>query len=214
MSLFGETQCIPLLASALIQTWALTLSAYQYTIVYRAGKGNANACHCLKCLLPFMRLQRLKLQKLSETPGKASQVKQWTEWDLVLCKVKTYLSQGWLNNWSLMGNARHNWDYKMVASSGGWESLYLPQIIEEVHKTHPGVSMMKSLARSYAGWPGMDLDLENKVKSCSQCQSNLKMSPTAPLHPWEWPDHPWLRLHLDLSKDRCFLSWWMPTLNG
>jgi len=43
MSLFSETKCIPPLASARVQRWALTLSAYQYTIVYRAGKDNANA---------------------------------------------------------------------------------------------------------------------------------------------------------------------------
>ena len=43
MSLFSETKCIPPLASARIQRWALTLSAYYYTIVYRAGKDNANA---------------------------------------------------------------------------------------------------------------------------------------------------------------------------
>lgn len=42
MSLFSETKCILLLASARIQHWALTLSAYQYTIVYRSGKDNAN----------------------------------------------------------------------------------------------------------------------------------------------------------------------------
>ena len=43
--LFGETKGIPQLASARIQRWALTLSTYNYTIRYKAGKslGNADA---------------------------------------------------------------------------------------------------------------------------------------------------------------------------
>ena len=36
--LFSETKSIPVMASARIQRWALTLSAYNYTIQYRPGK--------------------------------------------------------------------------------------------------------------------------------------------------------------------------------
>ena len=41
------------------------------------------------------------------------------------------------------------------------------QIIEQLHQSHPGITRMKGLAQSFAWWPGMDLELENKVKSCS-----------------------------------------------
>ncbi len=37
-SLFGESKEIPPLASARIQRWALTLSAYHYSIQYKAGR--------------------------------------------------------------------------------------------------------------------------------------------------------------------------------
>ena len=42
-SLFNETKGILSLASARIQRWALTLSAYDYQIKFKAGTENANA---------------------------------------------------------------------------------------------------------------------------------------------------------------------------
>ena len=41
--LFNETKAIPTMASARIQRWALTLSAYNYNIQYRPGKQVTNA---------------------------------------------------------------------------------------------------------------------------------------------------------------------------
>ena len=41
--IFSETKPIPTLASAHIQRWALTLSAYNYRICYKPGSQNSNA---------------------------------------------------------------------------------------------------------------------------------------------------------------------------
>ena len=46
---------------------------------------------------------------------------------------------------------------------------------------------MKSLAHTYAWWPGMDRDIENIAKTCMSCQQNKHAQATAPLHPWTWP---------------------------
>lgn len=43
MSLFSENKSIPPMASVCIQRWVLTLSAYQYHIVYRAENANVDA---------------------------------------------------------------------------------------------------------------------------------------------------------------------------
>ena len=37
------------------------------------------------------------------------------------------------------------------------------------------------------------------VKQCSICQQNQHNTPAAPLHPWNWPDQPWVRLHLNFA---------------
>lgn len=73
------------------------------------------------------------------------------------------------------------------------------QALELFHSGHPGASRMKSLARSYIWWPGIDADIEEKVKSCHACQLNRNNPPPSPLTPWEFPLHPWERLHADFA---------------
>lgn len=31
------------------------------------------------------------------------------------------------------------------------------------------------------------------------CQAQSAMPAVAPLHPWEWPDRPWSRIHADYA---------------
>ena len=45
-------------------------------------------------------------------------------------------------------------------------------ILKQLHDTHPGISRMKSLARSYVWWPGIDASIVATVRGCSICQDN------------------------------------------
>ena len=74
-----------------------------------------------------------------------------------------------------------------------------PSLLTELHSDHTGASRMKELARSYLWWPGMDKELENLVKTCSLCMEHRPMPQKAELHPWEWPKHPWHRVHVDYA---------------
>ena len=58
---------------------------------------------------------------------------------------------------------------------------------------------MKGLARGIVWWPGIDGDLEAKVKTCNACQVNRMSPPVVSLHPWEFPSRPWSRLHIDFA---------------
>ena len=71
------------------------------------------------------------------------------------------------------------------------------RVIDELHEGHPGIGRMKSFARSYVWWPGMDRDLEEKVKRCQVYQLVQKLPPKAPIQPWEWLEKPWTRLDID-----------------
>ena len=58
---------------------------------------------------------------------------------------------------------------------------------------------MKALMRGLVWWPGIDTDVERSLKECSPCEQTQPSPPLGPLHPWEWPQHPWSRLHIDFA---------------
>ena len=61
---------------------------------------------------------------------------------------------------------------------------YQREVLNELHKDHPGICRMKSLARSYVWWPGLDADIESLTKSCLPCLSVQPSPPKSPLNPW------------------------------
>ena len=73
------------------------------------------------------------------------------------------------------------------------------RVLDVLHDGHPGICRMKELARSFVWWPGLDDDIQTKVQSCTQCQINQRSPTPQPLHPWEWPEHPWSRIHVDYA---------------
>ena len=72
-------------------------------------------------------------------------------------------------------------------------------MLEELHYMHPGIIRMKGLAQSYFWWPGLDLEIENKVRDCEICKLHNNLPAAAPLHPWEWPGQPWHHIHVDYA---------------
>ena len=62
---------------------------------------------------------------------------------------------------------------------------------------------MKSLARSYVWWPGMDAAIKEEVKGCTLCQDQQKAPAKAPLRPWEWPERAWSWVHTDYAGPFC-----------
>ena len=72
-------------------------------------------------------------------------------------------------------------------------------MMADLHEGHPGICRMKQLARCYVWWPKMHHELEQKVKECNNCQMMQKSLAQIPMHPWEWPEHPWSCLHIDYA---------------
>lgn len=70
-------------------------------------------------------------------------------------------------------------------------------ILEELHKTHLGISKTKSLSRSYVWWPKINLDIENMVLACKPCVENRQNPPKSVLNPWPEATKIWQRIHMD-----------------
>ncbi|XP_062540930.1 uncharacterized protein K02A2.6-like [Armigeres subalbatus] len=72
-------------------------------------------------------------------------------------------------------------------------------ILNDLHAAHLGVVKMKSIARSFVYWPGIDSDIEKAVRSCSNCARNAPAPPKFSTHHWEYPKGPWERIHIDYA---------------
>ncbi|XP_015122073.1 uncharacterized protein K02A2.6-like [Diachasma alloeum] len=68
-----------------------------------------------------------------------------------------------------------------------------------LHGNYPGICGTKAAARSYAWWPGIDKDVETIVRNCQECMEVLSAPPKTPTQPWEAPEKPWSRIHLDFA---------------
>lgn len=211
---FKETAGVPVMASARIQRWGLTLSAYDYKIKFKAGSENANADLLSRLPLPETPTRVpepgetvLLMEVLDSTLVTATRIKSWTEKDPILSQVKDMILHGWQLTTTAELSPFHTRQHELSVHDGCilWGSrVVVPPagraaMIDELHESHPGICRMKALARSYVWWPGMDKELETKVKTCDVCQQARPADRPVAIHPWEWPKRPWARLHLDYA---------------
>ena len=215
MYILDESKSIPSMASARMQRWALTLSAYTYSIKYRKGKDMCNADALSRLPLtdhpesiPKPPETIALLEHLASVPLAASQIKSMTDRDPTLAKVKQFVQTGWPTTvsdeqlqpyWSKRNEISVEDDILLWGSRVIVPPQARNRVIEEAHSTHIGITRMKSLTRQFAWWPKMYSDLEAKVRSCSTCQMYRNDPPQAVLYPWEWPKQPWTRLHADYA---------------
>ena len=212
--LLGETRGVPAMASARIQQWALTLSAYDYTIIYKPGAKMANADALSRLPLPVQPADVplpgdviFMLEALNTSPVHAAQIRSWVNKDPLLSRVRENVRRGWQSTTEAAMSPYQSRARELSVQDGcllwGSRVVVPPQgrkfVIKLLHEGHPGICRMKRLARGYVWWPGMDKELEQAVKQCSLCQENQKLPPKAPMHPWEWPERPWARIHVDYA---------------
>ena len=216
LTLINAHRAIPTHTSNRIQRWALTLSMYEYSILFKSTATHGNADALSRLPLPETSKDPpvpaetvLLLEQLSESPISVKQIKLWTRQDPILSCVLQFTSYGWPDKPPEDPAFKPYWTRKLELSTQDGVLLWgnravvpipgrLP-ILDELHSCHPGVSRMKTLSRTFVWWPALDSGVEEKVKSCSICQSNHPAPPAAPLHPWRWPTTPWTRLHQDLA---------------
>ena len=198
--------------------------AYDYNISYKPGKDQTNAD--LLSRLPLPEAPRgvpvpadtiLLMDYLQASPITASQIKTWTDRDPVLSKLRKMLLQGWqsTNDQALKPFQSRKNESSVQDDCILWGSRVLipPQgrqrVIDELHSGHPGISRMKSLARSYVWWPGMDADLESKVKTVINANRTRSLHQLCQCDPGNGhlsPGQESTSTMLALYKGKC--SWW------
>ena len=214
-SLFNEKKAVSPQASSRIQRWSLTLGAYDYTLKFRNTQNHANADALSR--LPLAEAPAntkapvetvLMMEMLNEGPIKPDQIRKWTRTDPVLSKVLTYTQYGWPEKTKTEDVKPYLQKQNEITTEEGclmWGNrVIMPkqgrkQILDELHQGHPGMARMKSLARMIVWWPNIDSHIEEKIKHCNSCQEHKAMPPKAPLHPWQYPDAPWERVHVDYA---------------
>ena len=212
-TILGHKAGIPSLAAARLQRWALILSAYTYTIEFRPTKQHANADGLSRLPLGSRKeaaldyINNFMVGQIQAMPVTAEQVQTATRRDPVLSQVYRYVQEGW----PATVNDKYKPFYKhkdeLCVEAGCLllgNRVIVPEkfrhtLIEEIHRDHPGASRMKSVARSYFWYPGLDKDLEDRARGCVACQGVKSSPPVAPLHPWVWPATPWQRIHVDFA---------------
>ena len=171
VKIFSKTKGVPAMAASRIQRyqrWALMLGAYEYHILYRSGKEQANADALSR--LPLRQnvvvplpgdLFLLREYLETQAPITADQIWRWTDRDPVLAQVRRAILQG---RWdvgsskALQPYVRRKdelsvldgcmlWGARVVIPPPGREA-----VMNQLHDSHPGIVKLKGLARSYVWW--------------------------------------------------------------
>ena len=146
------------------------------------------------------------LQVLNFSPVTSVHIRQWTDKDPTLAKVRDSLVASRRPQDDILQPYRKCWDELSVEQGCLLRGtrVVVPQkgreaVMKVLHEGHQGGTRMKTLARSFVWWQGIDKDLENVVSNCDSCQRTRHCPPKAPLHQWEFPSAPWERLHADFA---------------
>ena len=212
-TILGAKKGIPPIAAARLQRWALQLAAYSYEIEFKSTRdhGNADALSRLPlsdtgCQGPNLSSE-FNIHQIMALPVACTDVERASRQDSTISKVLQYTQRGWPQIIPEPFKPFYSRRDELSTEAGCllWGTrVIIPSklretVLSELHQGHPGVSAMKSIARSYLWWPNLDKDLETTARSCLSCQA-VKQSPAAaPLHPWVWPSRPWQRVHVDFA---------------
>ncbi len=189
--------------AARLQRWAILLSAYSYEIQYKSTREHSNADGLSRLPLPNSAPESTTNGAVVFNIGQPYRLlfMQFRKLLLVIEYLVKYIRMP--NGVGLIPSKNHE-RTKSVLSPVAWIRVIVPTslqstLLTSLHENHPGITKMKSLARSYFWWNGMDKAIETQAKSCAACQAGQNSPSVAPLHPWAWPESPWKRIHIDFA---------------
>ena len=74
------------------------------------------------------------------------------------------------------------------------------RLLGELLVGHISVCRIKALARNFIWWCGLDNAIEETVAHFESCNTKTAMAKPVARHPWQLPDGPWERVHVDYCE--------------
>lgn len=211
-TILGPHSGIPSLAASRMQRWALLLSGHSYEIKYRKADRHQNVDGLSRLPLPVTKPETnseevFYFSQVEGAPVTAAQVKRATRTDPVLAGVMDMVAKGHyirdVPGFQPYLSRRMELSIQSGCLLWGRRVVIPPTlrktVLQQLHAGHSGIVRMKELARSFFWWPGVDREIENAAKGCQTCKRDRNTPQLAPLHPWEFPEEPWQRVHVDFA---------------
>lgn len=202
MRIFHQNTKLSGMTAARLQRYTTFLSGFNYQVKFKKGSDNTN----VNCLLraPINQKQHTDelineevhllceelLLQISTQNLTFESIREETRKDQYLSKILQ----------ELQGNSTTEPEFTIdnnIIFRG--QHVVIPMtlqasVLQELYRTHVGISKMKQLARRYVYWKSIDKDIEQLVRACS-AYASIKSSPAkTPLHPWEEPENNWQRI--------------------
>jgi len=209
--IFDSHKSVSVVQAARLQRWALTLSAYDYTIINRPASDLVVADY----------LSRYAMASSAE--GTPTQI-NFNEGITALAKkamfkqimntstyqsLKRYIQEGvqeeipieFRKFKSIINNMTVQEDYIYVEDKLFVPEEFVPYVLNQLHETHLGIVATKRLARNHYFWFGMSKTIEDKIRSCQYCNRfKDRYSKKTELSPWPVSKYPWEKVHVDFCE--------------
>ena len=224
LSIFGSKKGIPTHVANRIQRWAIKLMAYDFQIehVKTDDFGHADVLSRLiaeqrqdnneEMVIAEIKIDDLTIALVDAVlPVSFKEIVAATEEDQVLPIVMDYVRNGWplahkstdIGPVSVFRRVKESLSLTRGALTYMDRTVIPPllqkRVLAQLHKAHPGISRMTSVARAYVYWPGLDKCIKDLVNRCGQCQL-AEMAPVKSLlSSWATPTAPWERVHCDFA---------------
>jgi hypothetical protein len=213
-SILHPEKAIPPLAASRLQRWALFLSGFNYNVVCKKTKEHANADGLSRLPLHVTSggssgEDVFTINYLSNLPISSAIIATHTRRDPVLSVVYEKTLHGWgayCTNKTILPFFHKRSELSIHQNCLMWGMrVIIPEqlqkaVLDELHEGHLGMVKMKQVARSYIWWPGLDKCVEEISRSCKSCAQTMAMPEKASVFPWQYPERPWQRIHIDFCQ--------------